>query len=89
VDTAYRWMSWFKTSRITSVLETARISSARGAVTHGRRRDSIRSFSNTGLSGGAKLAVVNIGGQRRTSPQRVERPDGVSRDRRWPMDVGQ
>ncbi len=77
------------TSRITSVLETARSSSARGAVTHARRLDSIRSFSNTGFSEGAKLAVVNIGEQRRTSPQRFERPGGGSRDRQRPLDVAQ
>jgi hypothetical protein len=43
----------------------------------------------TGFGGGAKLAVVNIGGQRRTSPQRVERPGGVPRDRQRPVDVAQ
>ena len=67
-DTAYRWMPWFMTLRITYVLGTVRFSSARAAVTHWRSPDSSRSFSDTGFDGGEKLAAASIGEPRRTSP---------------------
>ncbi len=74
------------TFRITPVLGTVRFSSARAAVTQARSPDSSRSFSDTGLDGGAKLAVASIGELRPTSPKSSSAL-AEYRDCEWPVDV--